>query len=58
MDIEDLEPRKAQPRNLETMSIGELQAYIGEMETEIARARATIHAKENVRSGAELLFRK
>ena len=60
MDLDDLEPRKklSQQRNLEPMSVEELSAYIGELETEIARARAAIAGKQSVRAGAESLFRK
>ncbi len=60
MDSDDLEPRvkKADKRNLEPMSVAELEVYIEELEAEIARVRTAIGAKKNVRSGAESLFRK
>ncbi len=60
MDREDLEPRKSvsPKRDLEPMSVAELENYIGELEEEIGRARRAISAKKNVRSGAESLFRK
>lgn len=60
MDPDDLEPRKkvAERRNLEPMSVEELNAYIADLEAEILRVRAAITAKENVRNGAESLFRK
>ena len=60
MDLEELEPRKksAPPKNLDVMSIEELQAYIGELQAEIERARAKIAAKEAHRAGAAGLFRK
>ena len=60
MDPDDLEPRKraVEPKNLEPMSVAELQGYILELETEIQRARAAIAGKESWRAGAEALFRK
>jgi uncharacterized small protein (DUF1192 family) len=60
MDLDELEPRKKAPelRNLETLSVEELTEYIGQLEAEIARARAAIGAKQAVRTGAEALFRK
>ncbi len=60
MDPDDLEPRKkpAERRNLDPLSVEELEGYIGDLENEILRARQAIAAKRNVRSGAESLFRK
>ena len=60
MDPEDLEPRKTAPapKNLEPLSVQELEAYIGELEAEIRRARQAIDGKRSVRAGAESLFRK
>ncbi|HEX9835368.1 MAG TPA: DUF1192 domain-containing protein [Alphaproteobacteria bacterium] len=60
MEDEDLQPRtkKPAPKNLDPMSIGELESYIGELEGEILRARAEIERKRKVRGGAEALFRK
>jgi uncharacterized small protein (DUF1192 family) len=48
MDIEDLEPRKPKPqlRNLDVLSIEELNAYIEEMEAEIRRVEEKIAAKK------------
>ncbi len=59
MDPEDLEPRKraVPPKNLDTLSIGELNEYIAELQAEIDRVRAKIAAKEAHRSGAAALFR-
>lgn len=45
-------------RNIEPLSVAELNAYILELETEIARVRLAIKAKQNVRAGADQLFRK
>ncbi len=60
MDPDDLEPRKktVEPKNLEPMSVEELQSYIAELEAEIRRARSAITGKEGWRAGAEALFRK
>ena len=60
MDEDDLLPRKAAPqvRNLEPMSLAELEAYIAELDHEIERVRADIAAKRDHLSGAETLFRK
>jgi uncharacterized small protein (DUF1192 family) len=60
MDIDDLEPLRKQPalRNLEPMSVDELEGYIGQLETEIARVRAAIAAKKNRRTDAESIFRR
>jgi uncharacterized small protein (DUF1192 family) len=58
MDEEDLLPRRKVPakRDLAPLSIGELEAYIGELEEEISRVRADIAAKRMQRGGAEALF--
>ncbi|MCW5773148.1 MAG: DUF1192 domain-containing protein [Rhodospirillaceae bacterium] len=56
-EIEPIKP-KPKPRDLDTMSVGELEAYIGELEAEIVRARAAIAAKRDHRSGAEAFFKK
>jgi uncharacterized small protein (DUF1192 family) len=60
MDTDDLEPRKpkSQPKNLEPMSVGELEGYIAELEAEIARVHADIAKKTKHRAGAEGLFKK
>ncbi len=60
MDEDDLRPLKAkpQPKNLDPMSVAELNAYIAELEGEIARARAEIAKKDRIRSGAEALFKR
>ncbi len=56
-EIEQREPSEA-AKNLESMSLAELEAYIDELQEEIGRARATIVAKHGVRSTAEALFRR
>lgn len=60
MDPEDLEPRTKKPqlRNLEPMSVAELNGYIAELEAEIARVRAAIAGKTSHRAGAESLFKR
>ena len=45
-------------RPLDPLSVVELEAYIGQLEAEILRARAAIEAKRAVRAGAEALFRR
>jgi uncharacterized small protein (DUF1192 family) len=60
MDEEDLLPTRRPPakKNLAPLSIAELEAYIGELEEEIARVRADIAAKRSQRGGAEALFKR
>lgn len=60
MDQEELEPKKKPVtlKPLDPLSIGELEDYIKDLETEIQRARAAIAAKQAVRSGADSLFKK
>ncbi|MBX6323763.1 MAG: DUF1192 domain-containing protein [Rhodospirillaceae bacterium] len=60
MDWEELEPRQTapRPRDLDALSIRELEDYIAELEAEIARARAKIRAKQAHQAGAAGLFRK
>jgi uncharacterized small protein (DUF1192 family) len=58
MDDDDApKPKSFQPRNLEPLSIAELNDYIGELETEIGRARQAIAAKTNQRGAADSIFR-
>jgi uncharacterized small protein (DUF1192 family) len=60
MEDEDLAPvRRAPPRkNLEPLAIAELEAYIVELEDEIARTRADIAAKKARRGAAASLFKR
>ena len=60
MDEEDLLPRRQPPKlkDLTLMGIAELEEYIAGLESEIARARAEIAAKQKQRTGAEALFRR
>lgn len=60
MDESDLEPRMRKPakKNLEALSVTELEDYIAELESEIERARSEIAARQRQRSGAEALFKR
>ena len=60
MDDEENLPRPVewQPRNLEPLSIDQLEAYVAVLEGEIARVRANIAEKESVRSAAERFFKR
>lgn len=60
MDLEDLEPRKTkpQPRNLDPLSVDELNTYIQELEAEIARVKAEIDKKQAHLSAASAFFKK
>ena len=59
MDIEELEPRKQkpQPRNLDVLSIEELNAYIEEMRAEITRVEEKIAAKKAHINAAAGIFK-
>jgi uncharacterized small protein (DUF1192 family) len=59
MDIEDLEPRKQKPqlRNLDVLSIEELNAYIEEMRAEIGRVEEKIAAKKAHINAAAGIFK-
>jgi len=60
MDEAELEPQRkpAQPKDLSLMGVAELEAYIAELENEIARVRVEITAKLGQRRGAEALFKR
>lgn len=60
MEPEDMLPRTAKPqlRNLDPMSVEELEAYIAELEAEIARVRLDIDKKTRHRSSADSLFKR
>jgi len=60
-DSDDLAPPPAprpKPTDLTGLSVAELEAYIGELEAEIARARAAIEGKQAHRRSVEALFGK
>ena len=60
MDIDDLEPQhqKPKPKNLDEMSIEALGEYIADLESEIARARETISAKQSAQHAADSVFKR
>lgn len=60
MDADDLDPRSKPKalRNLEPMSIEELNGYIAELEAEIVRTREAIARKQASRAGAEAFFKR
>jgi uncharacterized small protein (DUF1192 family) len=60
MDEEDLAPQRRPPKlkDLTLLGIAELEDYIAGLDSEIARARAEIAAKQRQRSGAEALFKR
>jgi len=51
-------PKLVVTRNLERMSIDELNDYIAELEAEIARVRADIKKKQSVMAAGDAFFRK
>ncbi len=60
MDEEDLAFRKgpAKLRDLDSLSIEELEEYIDELEAEIRRVRDDIEKKQRHRAGVEGLFKR
>ena len=60
LEEDDLAPlRKApKPKDLTPLSIADLEAYIGALRAEIARAEEAIAAKHHQRGGAESLFKR
>lgn len=59
MDIDDLEPRKQQPKpkDLESMGVDELEEYLAELQAEAQRVQDKIKAKKSYLSGADSLFK-
>ena len=59
MSWDDLEPKTKKPQvvDLGPMSIEDLTARIGELETEIARMKAAIVDKQKQRSSADAIFK-
>jgi len=57
---DELDPQKpsAKPRDLQVMSVRELENYIAALESEITRADAMIAKKQAHKSGIEALFGK
>jgi len=63
MDPEELLPKKKAPdillgQNLSEMSEHELAARIAALETEIARCRSAIAARQSTKAAADTFFRK
>jgi len=60
IEDEDLVLQRQPPKlkDLTLMGIAELEEYIAGLDSEIARARAEIAAKQKQRSGAEALFKR
>ncbi len=57
MDEEEVRRPQLERPNLEVMGIAELEAYIADLEGEIARAREMIGAKTSHRGTAESFFK-
>jgi len=49
---------RLKPTDLDVMSIGELNEYIGELESEIERVRSAISQKENQKLAADAVFKR
>jgi len=59
MTIDDLEPRKQQPkpRDLDLLGVEELRDYLAELEAEAERVKAKIQSKTSYRGAVEGLFK-
>jgi uncharacterized small protein (DUF1192 family) len=59
MDEDEPRPKPVQlsGRDLRTLSVVELEAYIAELRGEIARVEAALAQRRDVKSAAEALFR-
>ncbi len=59
MELDDLEPRNRPPRkkNLEVMSVEELEDYVAALKAEIERTREMIAKKRDHLSSADSLFK-
>jgi uncharacterized small protein (DUF1192 family) len=57
--LDDDAPKTVRPtlKNLDPLSIEDLESYIEALNAEIDRARATISARRAIRGGAEALFK-
>ena len=60
MEEDDSRPLKGpvKPRDLDDLSIADLEEYIAGLEAEIARARQDIVRKDRHREGVEGLFKR
>ncbi len=59
MDLEDFEPRKQKPKpkDLSSISVGDLEEYIAMLEAEIVRTREEIVRKQSHKSAAAAFFK-
>ena len=59
-ETDDLEPlkKKSQPRNLDPMSIEELQDYVATLKAEIVRVEDKMKAKQSHAAAAASFFKK
>ena len=59
MDLDDLEPRNQPPqkKNLDVMSLEELDDYIAELKAEIERVEQEISKKRDHMSSADSIFK-
>ena len=55
---EVLRPKRVERPILDVLSVADLRAYIGELQSEIARAEGAIAQKEGARGHADSFFRK
>ncbi|MBH68827.1 MAG: DUF1192 domain-containing protein [Rhodospirillaceae bacterium] len=60
MDFEELEPKvkASKPKDLTSWNIEDLQNYITNMQSEIARVEAVIETKKRVSLDADQLFKQ
>lgn len=59
MDLDEFEPRKQRPKpkDLSSISVGDLEEYIAMLEAEIARTREEIARKQSHKSAASAFFK-
>ncbi|MBM3648640.1 MAG: DUF1192 domain-containing protein [Alphaproteobacteria bacterium] len=59
-DLDDLDPRqkKPQPKNLDTLNIGDLEEYAAVLKAELARVEDKIKSKQGHAAAAAALFKK
>jgi uncharacterized small protein (DUF1192 family) len=59
-DLDDLDPKhkKAAPKNLDSLNIGDLQEYIAALKTEIARVEEKLKSKQSAANAAAAFFQK
>ena len=63
MDLDDLQPPKKRKsyelgQELGKLSVGELEALIGELKAEIARVEQALNTKQSSKSAAEAAFKR